>query len=135
LTEAAGRYGVEVHVLAPGEDLRAVAEAAVAAGADAVGVAGGDGSLGAVAAVAVRAGLPFLCIPTGTRNHFAADLGLDRSRPLDALDGRERRIDVGTVGGRTFLTTSRSARTPSWSGSRATGRTSWAPLVHCCRSC
>ena len=106
LTEAAARYGVEVHVLAPGEDLRAVAEAAVAAGADAVGVAGGDGSLGAVAAVAVRAGLPFLCIPTGTRNHFAADLGLDRSRPLDALDaldGRERRIDVGTVGGRTFL--------------------------------
>ena len=106
LMEAAARYGVDVHVLAPGEDARAVADAAVAAGADAVGVAGGDGSLGAVAAVAVRAGLPFLCIPTGTRNHFAADLGLDRTRPLtalDALEGRERRIDVGTVGGRTFL--------------------------------
>jgi diacylglycerol kinase family enzyme len=95
-----------VHVLASGEDARALAEAAVAAGADTVGVAGGDGSLGAVAAVAVDAGLPFLCIPTGTRNHFAADVGLDRSRPLaalEALDGRERRVDVGTVGGRTFL--------------------------------
>jgi diacylglycerol kinase family enzyme len=106
LVEAAGRRGVEVHLLAPGEDLRTVVEAAVAAGADTVGVAGGDGSLGVVATVAVRAALPFFCIPTGTRNHFAADLGLDRARPLaafDALDGRERRVDVGTVGGRTFL--------------------------------
>lgn len=106
LVEAAARSGVDVHVLAPGEDSRAMAEAAVTAGADAVGVAGGDGSLGPVAAVAVAAGLPFLCVPTGTRNHFAADLGLDRTRPLaalDALDGGERRVDVGTVGGRTFL--------------------------------
>jgi diacylglycerol kinase family enzyme len=106
LAQEAARRGVDVHVLAPGEDARALAEAAVAAGADTVGVAGGDGSLGAVAAVAVEAELPFLCIPTGTRNHFAADLGLDRTRPLaalDALDGGERRVDVGTVGGRTFL--------------------------------
>lgn len=106
LVEVASERGVDVHVLASGEDARALAEAAVAAGADLLGVAGGDGSLGAVAAVAVDAGLPFLCIPTGTRNHFAADLGLDRSRPLaalEALDGRERRVDVGTVGGRTFL--------------------------------
>jgi diacylglycerol kinase family enzyme len=106
LVQAAARRGVDVHVLAPGQDTRALAKAAVAAGADTVGVAGGDGSLGAVAAVAVEAGLPFLCIPTGTRNHFAADVGLDRTRPLaalDALDGRERRVDVGTVGGRIFL--------------------------------
>jgi diacylglycerol kinase family enzyme len=106
LVQVATGRGVDAHVLAPGEDARALAEAAVAAGADTVGVAGGDGSLGAVAAVAVDAGLPFFCIPTGTRNHFAADLGLDRARPLtalDALDGHERRIDAGTVGGRTFL--------------------------------
>jgi diacylglycerol kinase family enzyme len=106
LVQAAARRGVDVHVLAPGESTRALAEAAVAAGADTVGVAGGDGSLAPVAAVAVEAGLPFLCIPTGTRNHFAADVGLDRTRPLaalDALDGGERRVDVGVVGGRTFL--------------------------------
>lgn len=106
LVDAAERRGVDVHVLAPGDDARSVAEAAVAAGADAVGVAGGDGSLGVVAAVAVRARLPFFCVPVGTRNHFAADLGLDRSQPLaalDALDGPQRRIDVGTVSGRTFL--------------------------------
>jgi diacylglycerol kinase family enzyme len=83
-----------------------LARQAVAAGADAVGVAGGDGSLGLVAAVAVEADVPFVCVPCGTRNHFAADLGLDRGHPLAALEafaGTERRIDVGVVGDRTFL--------------------------------
>lgn len=106
LIEAARRRGVEVHVLTPGEDIQALATAAVTAGADAVGVAGGDGSLGAVAAVAVQHRLPFVCVPTGTRNHFAADLGLDRTRPLAALaalDGHERQVDVGMVNGRMFL--------------------------------
>jgi diacylglycerol kinase family enzyme len=106
LAAVARERGVQVHELMPGEDAQALARAAVAAGADAVGAAAGDGTLGSVAAVAVENGLPFLCIPTGTRNHFAADLGLDRAHPLSALDalgGRERRIDVGTVGGRVFL--------------------------------
>jgi diacylglycerol kinase family enzyme len=106
LVAAARDRGVQVHELAPGEDPRALARQAVAAGADAVGVAGGDGSLGLVAAVAVEADVPFVCVPCGTRNHFAADLGLDRGHPLAALDafaGTERRIDVGVVGDRTFL--------------------------------
>jgi diacylglycerol kinase family enzyme len=97
---------VRVHELAPGDDPRALARQAVAAGADAVGVAGGDGSLGLVAAVAVEADVPFVCVPAGTRNHFAADLGLDRTDPLAALDafaGPERRIDVGVVGDRIFM--------------------------------
>jgi len=108
LEEARGR-GMEVHVLQRGEDPRALAMAAVAAGADAVGVAGGDGSLRAVAGVAVETGLPFLCVPTGTRNHFAADLGLDRAKPVVALDavnaavGRLGRVDVGLVNGGMFL--------------------------------
>jgi diacylglycerol kinase family enzyme len=47
-----------------------------------------------------------VCVPFGTRNHFARDLGLDRDDPiaaLDAFDGVERRIDVGRVGDRLFL--------------------------------
>lgn len=44
-------------------------------------MAGGDGSLGAVAAVALERDVPFVCIPFGTRNHFARDLGLDRDDP------------------------------------------------------
>ncbi|MDQ3778472.1 MAG: diacylglycerol kinase, partial [Actinomycetota bacterium] len=67
---------------------------------------GGDGSLGTIAAVAIERELPFVCVPFGTRNHFARDLGLDRNDPLAALDafrGVERRIDVGRVGDRLFL--------------------------------
>src|SRR5919206_569223 len=58
------------------------------------------------AAFALERDLPFVCIPFGTRNHFARDLGLDRDDPLAALasfGGHERRIDVGRVGDRVFL--------------------------------
>jgi hypothetical protein len=106
LASAARARGVQVHELAPGDDPQALARQAVAAGADAIGVAGGDGSLGPVAAVAVESDLPFVCVPAGTRNHFAADLGLDRAAPLAALDafaGPERRVDVGAVGDRVFV--------------------------------
>ena len=74
--------------------------------ADVLGMAGGDGSLAAVADVALEQEVPFVCIPFGTRNHFARDLGLDRDDPIGALaafDGEERRIDVGRVGERLFL--------------------------------
>jgi diacylglycerol kinase family enzyme len=71
-----------------------------------LGVAGGDGSLAPVASVAAERGLFFVCVPFGTRNHFARDLGLDRDDPLgclDAFDGEEHRIDLGRVNGRAFL--------------------------------
>jgi diacylglycerol kinase family enzyme len=106
LAAAARDRGVRVHELAPGDDPAVLARQAVAAGADALGVAGGDGSLGPVAAVAVELDVPFVCVPAGTRNHFAADLGLDRADPLAALDafaGWERRVDVGVVGERMFM--------------------------------
>jgi len=98
--EARGR-GVQVHLLRPGEDLEAIAREA-----DALGMAGGDGSLAPVAAVAIERDIPFVCVPFGTRNHFARDLGLDRDDPVAALDGfggTERRVDVGRVNGRVFL--------------------------------
>jgi diacylglycerol kinase family enzyme len=90
-------------VLEEGED---PAELARAAGADVLGIAGGDGSLAPVAGVALERELPFVCIPFGTRNHFARDLGLDRGDPIGALAsfaGTERRIDVGRAGDRLFL--------------------------------
>jgi diacylglycerol kinase family enzyme len=103
LREAAERLGVQVHLLGEGDDVQAVARGAEA---DAIGVAGGDGSLAAVAEVAIERDLPFVCIPFGTRNHFARDIGLDRNDPLGALasfEGEERRVDVGRVGDRFFL--------------------------------
>ena len=45
------------------QDLAALVDEAVASGADALGMAGGDGSLAVVAAAAAAHGLPFICIP------------------------------------------------------------------------
>ena len=103
LAEAASR-GIRTHVLGPDDDVAALAREA---DADALGMAGGDGSLALVAGVAIERGLPFACIPFGTRNHFARDVGLDRNDPIGALDalvdGEERRIDVGRANDRLFL--------------------------------
>ena len=104
LIAAAVEHGVSLHVLRDGEDL---VELARAADADVLGMAGGDGSLGAVASIAIERDLPFVCVPWGTRNHFARDLGLDVDDPIGALDafddGVERRVDVGRAANRVFL--------------------------------
>jgi diacylglycerol kinase family enzyme len=103
LAEAAAERGVEAHLLRPDEDAY---ELARHADADALGVAGGDGSLAVVAKVAFERDLPFVCVPFGTRNHFARDLGLDRDDPIAALaafGGQERRIDLAWVNDRPFL--------------------------------
>ena len=101
LVAEARRLGVRTHVLAEGDD---AAEIAGATDADVLGVAGGDGSLGPVAAVALERGLPFVCVPLGTRNHFARDLGIERETALRAFaSGRETRVDVGRANGRVFL--------------------------------
>src|SRR5688572_20326745 len=85
LAEHAREQGIEAVVLEPGQDLATVVRAAVTGGADALGMAGGDGSLAVVAAAACRHGLPFVCVPAGTRNHFAQDLGIDRRDVVGAL--------------------------------------------------
>jgi diacylglycerol kinase family enzyme len=107
LAERARELGVEAVILDPGQDLAALARGAAAGGADALGMAGGDGSLAVVAAVAAAHGIAFACVPAGTRNHFALDVGVDRhdlTGALDAFtDGVERQIDVAEVNGRMFL--------------------------------
>jgi len=107
LVEEARRRGIEPVVLAPGDDLRRLAEQAVAGGADVIGMAGGDGSQALVAGVAAASGVGFVCVPAGTRNHLAMDLGLDRGDVAGALDAFgaavERRIDLGLVGERVFV--------------------------------
>jgi diacylglycerol kinase family enzyme len=103
LCSAAAARGIVTHVLRPGEDAGTLAREARA---DVLGAAGGDGTTAAVAGAALERGVPFVCVPFGTRNHFARDLGLDRSEPLaalDAFDGAEERIDVGRANGRLFL--------------------------------
>jgi diacylglycerol kinase family enzyme len=109
LAGKASGFGAEVALLeGPGVvDVAAMAREAVDAGADLLGVAGGDGTQALVAGVAAGQDVPMMVISAGTRNHFALDLGLDRDDPascLDALtDGVELRIDLGLIGGRTFV--------------------------------
>jgi diacylglycerol kinase family enzyme len=109
LRRKAEALGAEVFMIGGDEpvDVAEVARKAVAAGADLLGVAGGDGTQALVAGIAAERGLPFMVITAGTRNHFALDLGLDREDPaacLSALsDGVELLVDLGMIGGQTFV--------------------------------
>ena len=110
LKEKAEALGAEVVLLeGPGTvDVEAVAREALARGADLLGVAGGDGTQALVAGVAAEHDVPFMVISAGTRNHFALDLGLDREDPSTCLaaltdDAVELRVDLGVIGGRTFV--------------------------------
>ena len=107
LVSTAREMGLETVVMQPGDDLARLADNLVDVGCDHLMMAGGDGSLAIVAEVAMTRDVPFSCVPVGTRNHFAMDLGLERKHPLQALeaaaDGQEKSIDVGLVAGHIFL--------------------------------
>jgi diacylglycerol kinase family enzyme len=107
VADEARRRGIEPRELHAGDDLRALVQAAIGDGADALAMAGGDGSQAIVAAEAAAHGLPYACIPAGTRNHFALDLGVDRDDVVGALDalvdGRERLVDLAEVNGQIFV--------------------------------
>jgi diacylglycerol kinase family enzyme len=107
LDEEARKRGIEPIELHPGTDWRQVVLDAVERGADALAAAGGDGTQALVATIAAERDLPFACIPAGTRNHFALDLGVDRDDVVGALDafvdGGERRVDLAEINGRVFV--------------------------------
>ena len=107
LAVEARKRGIKAIKLNAGDDLEALVRAAVADGADGLAMAGGDGSQAVVATIASELELPYACIPAGTRNHFALDLGVDRDDVVGALDafvdGGERRVDLGDVNGRVFV--------------------------------
>jgi diacylglycerol kinase family enzyme len=107
LVELATSLGVETVMLDHGLDLAELARDAIARGSDCLGMAGGDGSQALVASIAVEHDLPFVCVAAGTRNHFALDLGLNRSDPRHSVyafrDAIERRVDYATVNGRFFV--------------------------------
>jgi diacylglycerol kinase family enzyme len=107
LAEEAESRGIKAIELRLGDDLERLVRDAVTDGADALAMAGGDGSQAIVAMVAAEKGLPYACIPSGTRNHFALDLGVDRDDVVGALDafidGGERVVDLADVNGRVFV--------------------------------
>jgi diacylglycerol kinase family enzyme len=107
LADEARARGIQPIELTRGADLEQLVREAVAGGADGLAMAGGDGSQAVVAAVASELDLPYACIPAGTRNHFALDLGVDRDDVVGALDsfvdGGERQVDLAEVNGRVFV--------------------------------
>lgn len=106
LVEAAERAGVSVVVLDPDGDIAEELTRALPDDLAELGMAGGDGTLSLAAAICIDRDIPLVCVPFGTRNHFAHDLGLDRRDPCVAIeafaDGVERRVDVGDLSGPTL---------------------------------
>ncbi len=90
----------------PEETGRGLAEKAVAEHVDVVLASGGDGTVTACAEGVAGSGVPLAVLPAGTGNLLARNLGL----PLAlhpalavALDGQDRRLDVGSANGRPFV--------------------------------
>ena len=107
LAAEARKRAIDPIELKPGVDLETLVRSAIDRGADGLAMAGGDGSQAIVAALAAEHALPYACVPAGTRNHFALDLGVDRDDVVGALDafvnGGERIVDLAEVNGRVFV--------------------------------
>lgn len=107
LADEARSRGIQPIELTGDADLVSLVRAAVADGADGLMAAGGDGTQAAVAAIAAEHDIPFACVPAGTRNHFALDLGVDRDDVVGSLDafvhGGEKVVDLADVNGRVFV--------------------------------
>jgi undecaprenyl-diphosphatase len=67
--------------------------------ARALGAAGGDGTVAAVAGVAADTGLPLAVVPAGTLNHFARDIGVESLEQTRAAteSGHGATIGLGSV--------------------------------------
>lgn len=90
-----------VHELARGDDFARLVDAALASANPprVIGIHGGDGSVGAMATIARKHGLPLLVFPGGTFNHFAKAAMLDSvDVAIDALQtGAGRAVDVADL--------------------------------------
>jgi len=113
--EALARRGLSVRLERPTamEPFRRAARAAIAAQADAVLVAGGDGSVGAIAAELAGSPVALGVLPVGTANVWAKEIGLlplawDHAQALEQdalslLEGQTRLADMGRCNGHLFL--------------------------------
>jgi len=96
----------EVLELDDGGDLETALHQAVNSGC-AIGVAGGDGSVNAAAALAAKHDKPLMVVPGGTLNHFAYALGLESvaDAAQAVRDGRAAAVDRGLIAEQTFVNT------------------------------
>jgi diacylglycerol kinase family enzyme len=101
-------FDADIRAVGPGASADALARAAVDEGHETVFVAGGDGTVSAVAAALAGSGAALGVLPSGTLNHLARDLRLPATvsgaaRALAAAGTRT--IDLGEVNGRVFVNT------------------------------
>ena len=113
--EALARRGVAVRLerRATIDELRGVAREAIAAEAEAVLIAGGDGSVNAMAAELAGSPVALGVLPSGTANVWAKEIGLAALRwhrpdaleraALSLLEGQTRLADLGRCNGHLFL--------------------------------
>jgi diacylglycerol kinase (ATP) len=91
-------------------------ESALAARPDRVVLAGGDGSVGPVAAAARAARVPLGLVPAGTANDFARELGLpeglEDACAVAVRGERTRRLDLGRMDGRPFVNVASAGLAP-----------------------
>ena len=106
-------WNIEVQEVHEGSEIQRVAREAIQAGCDAVFVAGGDGTVGTVAAALSGSEVALGVLPSGTANVWAKEIGLERldwihlfalERAADRLArGRVHKVDMGRACGREFL--------------------------------
>lgn len=106
--EAARERGVAVRVAVTERSghARELGAAAVAAGAEAVVVWGGDGTFNEAASALIGSSVPVGLVPAGSGNGLARALGLPRDPRVAlrvAFDGRPQTIDAGRLAGRCFF--------------------------------
>lgn len=93
-------------LLLDGDGLIDAARRAIDAGATAIVIGGGDGSINCVAHLIAGSDVALGVLPLGTLNHFARDLGLsgDLAEAAQVIAaGQRARIDIGRVNDRSFV--------------------------------
>lgn len=108
LEEALAANGIQatIHAVSAGQDIMAAARKALAAGAEVLVAAGGDGTVSAVASCVHGSKAAMGVLPLGTLNHFARDLGVpEKLEDAVAVLARGVRVgvDLGEVNGRIFV--------------------------------
>lgn len=100
-------HGWQVELVLVGRhDLHSRTQQTVAQAPGAIVVAGGDGTINAVASVCVKANRPLGIVTAGTFNYVARNLGLptEVSEAVAVIvNGGVRPVDIGEINGRIFL--------------------------------
>ena len=98
--------GTQMHIFSDGDDPVKLAKDAIAKGAAWIAVAGGDGTVEAVASALANTNIPLGVIACGTFNNFGRSAGIPED-PLEAArligSGETRLMDVGFVNDQPFF--------------------------------